>query len=263
MMSITKTGIEAAKAGSDTAVEYFQCSPATDTKSAKMDFVTEADTTAQRRIIERIRSDYPDATIVAEEGNELKTIPPDGNAWIIDPIDGTTNFVHEMPFWTTSVAIVQNGETEAGISIVPALQQIFQVDQGNPQKNGEPISVSEKSDLETFCVAPILRYGSERDDQFAKLLDSLLKEFGDIRRFGSAQLTLALVASGSLDATVSTQPDPNPWDTVAGVHMVKQAGGTVTDIYGDPWEPDSQGIVATNGKEHKQVLDIIKQLKRP
>jgi myo-inositol-1(or 4)-monophosphatase len=86
---------------------------------------------------------------------------------------------------------------------------------------------------------------------------ALIRAFGDLRRFGSAQVTLAKVAAGSLDAAASAQPRPNPWDTVAGVYMVERAGGTVTDVHGDPWDPGCDGLVASNGTAHDEVLAVV------
>ena len=126
-----------------------------------MDYVTEADTGAQRRIIDRIRETYDEATTVGEEEDEPKSIPDHGDAWIVDPIDGTTNFVHGIPSWTTAVAVVRDGETQAAATIAPVLNDVFHADTECATRNGRPISVSEKDDPETFMVAPVLRYGPD------------------------------------------------------------------------------------------------------
>ncbi|MFC6863947.1 inositol monophosphatase family protein [Halomicroarcula sp. GCM10025817] len=256
-MNRAETALAAAEAGADVAGERYQTSLSIDTKSGKMDYVTEADRRAQRAVVETIRADDPEATVVGEEDDELKTMPEAGDAWVVDPIDGTTNFVHEIPLWTTSVAAVRGGETTAAVSIAPALDGVYRADGDGTTWNGDPVAVSEKTDVETFTVAPILRYGPERDDEFGDLMAALIRAFGDLRRFGSAQVTLAKVAAGSLDAAASAQPRPNPWDTVAGVYLVERAGGTVTDVHGDPWDPGCEGLVASNGTAHDEVVAVV------
>lgn len=256
-MTRSDTALAAAKAGASVAGELYQTSVSVKTKSSKMDYVTEADTGAQQQVIKEIRDEYPEATIVGEENDELKSIPANADAWVIDPIDGTTNYVQEIPLWTSTVAVVRGGETTAAVTVAPALDDVFHAGADGVTWNERPMSVSEKRDVETFCVAPVLRYGPERDDEFGALMAKLIENFGDLRRFGSAQLTLAMVAAGSMDAAVSAQPNPNPWDTVAGVYMVEQAGGTVTDIRGEQWMPGCEGIVATNGEAHDRVLEIV------
>ncbi|WP_323174261.1 inositol monophosphatase [Natrialba sp. PRR66] len=257
-MSRSDTAYEAAIAGSEIAHERFRTDLDVATKNSKMDFVTEADTETQHRVIEVVRDAYPDATIVGEEEDELKSVPEDGNAWVIDPIDGTTNFVRGVPLWTTTVAAVRDHETVAAVTVAPALGETFVADSADATLNDEPISVSEQADLERFVVAPILRYGSERDRQFGNLLRESILEFGDLRRFGCAQVTLAMVARGTLDAAVSPQPEPNPWDTIAGIALVERAGGVVTDIEGNPWKPGCEGLVASNGNAHDEIVERVR-----
>ncbi|ELY92283.1 inositol monophosphatase family protein [Natrialba taiwanensis] len=257
-MSRSDTAYEAAIAGSEIAHERFRTDLDIATKNSKMDFVTEADTETQHRVIEVVRDAYPDATIVGEEEDELKSVPEDGNAWVIDPIDGTTNFVRGVPLWTTTVAAVRDHETVAAVTVAPALGETFVADSTDATLNDEPISVSDQADLERFVVAPILRYGSERDRQFGTLLRESILEFGDLRRFGCAQVTLAMVARGTLDAAVSPQPEPNPWDTIAGIALVERAGGVVTDLEGNPWKPGCEGLVASNGSVHAEIVERVR-----
>lgn len=251
------TALAAAEAGADIAEELYRSSLSVDTKSGKMDYVTDADRRTQQAVIATIQKDYPDATVVGEEDDELKRMPEDGDAWVIDPIDGTTNFVHEIPLWTTTVAAVLADKTTAAVSVAPALDGVYRADNDGVYWNGERVKVSEKTDVEAFNVAPILRYGPERDEEFGDLMAALIRGFGDLRRFGCAQVTLAKVAAGSLDVAASAQPRPNPWDTIAGVYMVERAGGTVTDVDGDPWEPGCDGLVASNGTAHDRVLEVV------
>jgi myo-inositol-1(or 4)-monophosphatase len=245
----------AATEGATFAHERFRTELEVATKESPMDYVTEADRGAQRRVIERIREEFPDDPIVGEEDDELKRVPERGDYWVVDPIDGTTNFVLGLPTWATSVAAVGSDDSVAAATVAPAVDDRFVATSAGVTCNGAPVSVSDRADVAEFTVAPILRYGQDRDDEFGTLLCELLRAFGDLRRFGSAQLTLGYVAGGMLDAAVGLQPRPNPWDTIAGVSMVEWAGGTVTDVHGDAWTPTSDGLVASNGDAHERVLD--------
>jgi myo-inositol-1(or 4)-monophosphatase len=243
----------AARAGSEIAAEEFRADLAVETKSNKTDVVTEADRRSQRRVIEIIREEYPDNAVVGEEDDELKEVPPEGNAWIIDPIDGTNNFVRGIPIWTTSVAAVRDGEAVAAANVCPALRDTYTAGPDGAFLNGDRLAVSERTDPETFTVAPTIWWDFDRRDEYAATVRSIVERFGDMRRFGCAQIVLGMVASGALDGTV-TNVVPNPWDTVAGVYMVRRAGGTVTDIHGEPWTTESRGLVASNGTAHDEVL---------
>jgi myo-inositol-1(or 4)-monophosphatase len=256
-MTRAETALDAATAGAAVAEEYYRTALDAETKTSAMDFVTEGDRRAQRQVIETIRSAYPDATVVGEEEDELKTVPHGADCWVVDPIDGTSNFVHEIPIWCTAVAAIEDGDPVGAATVAPALEEVFHASERAASRGDDPLTVSETSDLARFNTAAALRYGPERDESFGDLLSALIVAFGDLRRFGSAQVTLALVAAGSLDAAASLQPDPNPWDTVAGVYLIERAGGTVTDRHGDPWQPGSEGLVATNGQRHEAVLDVV------
>jgi myo-inositol-1(or 4)-monophosphatase len=238
------------------------------TKDTKVDLVTDADTAAQEAVVEVIRDAFPDDAIVGEEGDELKTVPRTGAAWVVDPIDGTTNFVYGLKPWATCVAGVVDGEPVAAAIHLPELGQRFEADdervtladetRGREAGTASAIGVSDRADLETFVVSPTLRYTSTASDRarFAALTDALVSTAGDTRRIGCAQASLAYVASGALDAVVGPFP-PAPWDTVAGAHMVELAGGTVTDLQGAPWRPGSDGIVASNGRAHDELVDLV------
>ncbi|WP_049917832.1 inositol monophosphatase family protein [Haloferax denitrificans] len=256
-MTRYETVRRAATEGSEVAHELFRTDLAVDTKQSTLDLVTKADTETQRRTISVIRESFPDATIVGEEEDERKSVPEDGDAWVIDPIDGTTNFVHGSQLWTTTVASVRDHQTVAAATVAPALGDIYAATPDGTTRNDNPITVSSKTDLDEFVVAPILRYGPDRDAEFGDLLKRLIVRFGDLRRLGCAQVTLAMVACGTLDVAASEQPDPNPWDTIAGVSLVRRAGGTVTDIRGNQWVPGCEGLVASNGEAHDEVLDRV------
>lgn len=247
----------AAEDGAAVAIDRFEHDVAVTTKTTTMDYVTDADVAAQEAIVETIRESCPEDAIVGEEGDASKTIPETGDAWIVDPIDGTTNFVHGFKTWASAVAAVRDGDPVGAAIAMPAHGDTYVAGE-TVEKNGSDVAVSDRTDPETFVVAPILRYTADDDDRerFTRLTDALIHELGDVRRLGCAQATLAMVAAGAIDATIGPF-EPTAWDTVAGAYMVELAGGTVTDLSGEPWSPDSNGIVASNGRAHDELLEVL------
>jgi myo-inositol-1(or 4)-monophosphatase len=231
------------------------------TKDGRTDVVTAADGAAQERVIERIAEAYPEDPIVGEEEGDgvLDAVPGDGLAWIVDPIDGTYNYVRDMVYWATCVAVVRDGEPLAAATVLPALGERFVAGAEEVRHDGRTVSVSDRTDPATFVVTPIALPPFGRRHASRAGIADLFERFGDVRRIGSIQITLALIASGALEGTV-TASTTNPWDTVGGVHMVRLAGGTVTDADGNPWRPDSRGLVASNGTAHEELLAVAKRL---
>ncbi|GAB3418861.1 inositol monophosphatase [Haloparvum alkalitolerans] len=243
----------AARAGSRVAHEHFRTDIAVETKASKTDVVTEADRAAQREVIDVIRGAFPEDAMVGEEDDELKAVPETGAAWVIDPIDGTNNYVRGMRTWATAVAAVADGDPVAAASALPALGDVYTADESGAYRDGEPVAVSDVSDPETAAVVPTIWWPREERDQYARACEAIVSRFGDLRRFGCAQAALASVAEGAIEGVI-TNVDCNPWDSVAGVHMIRRAGGTVTDLDGDRWRHDSTGLVASNGALHDEVL---------
>ncbi|GGL63470.1 inositol monophosphatase family protein [Halocalculus aciditolerans] len=249
----------AARDGADVAQAGFRRGLAVERKDGKTDVVTQADRDAQDVVLDAIRAHYPSDPVVGEEADELKAIPEFGPAWVVDPIDGTNNFVRDIPLWATAVAAVEDMEALAAAVVLPALGDVYLADDESVTLNGRPASVSDRTDPETFAVCPTIWWDFDRRDEYARACESVVERFGDLRRFGSAQAVLAMVAAGQLDAAI-TNVRANPWDSVAGAHMVDVAGGTVTDLTGEPWRPDSRGIVASNGEAHDVVLDAARDI---
>ncbi|WP_290810327.1 inositol monophosphatase [Halovivax sp.] len=245
--------IEAARAGGMVARESFRSEIEVETKSSKTDLVTRADRDAQRTVGDRIRASYPDEPIVGEEDDELTALPETGSAWIVDPIDGTANFVRGISTFATAVAAVADGEPVASSLVFPALGDAYAAGPDGAWRDGERLAVSERDDPEVCAVCPTLWWGRDGREEYARACREIVERFGDLRRFGCAQAELAMVASGALDATL-TNVEANPWDTVAGVQLIRAAGGTVTDLEGDRWRHDSTGLVASNGRIHDEAL---------
>ena len=253
--------LRAAEAGAEVAAAAFRGDLDVERKAGKTDPVTDADRDAQRQIAATVREAYPDDPVVGEEDKEASAVPDEGPAWIIDPIDGTNNFVRGVPVWTTSVAATVDGDPVAGASVCPASGDTFRLDGGTATVNGEVASVSDRTDPETFAVVPTMWWGFDRREEYAGICQGVVERFGDLRRYGSAQYALALCATGAVDGVV-TNVRAAPWDSVVGAGLVEAAGGTVTDVDGDPWRHDSTGLVASNGEAHGAVLEAARAAER-
>jgi len=250
----------AAAAGASVAADRFRTALDVERKAGD-EAVTELDRAAQAAVVDRLRETAPDATIVGEETGTADAVPPDGTAWIVDPIDGTENYVRGNRRWATSVARLENGEPVAAANRLPSLGDGYVGRPGSVTRNGEPVAVSERDDPSRFAVAPIVWWGFDRREEYTAAVRAILERFGDLRRTGSAQATLSLVAAGGLDGAI-TNVAASPWDTVAGAAMVEWAGGRVTDLEGEPWRYDSRGLVASNGRAHDAVLAAAREIDR-
>ncbi|WP_101297666.1 inositol monophosphatase family protein [Halegenticoccus soli] len=246
--------LDAARDGGATALDSFRTDVPVETKAGPLDPVTAADRAAQRRVVERVGESYPDDPVVGEEDDAEKRVPPEGPAWIVDPIDGTNNFVAGNRRWATSVAAVRDGEPVAAVNHLPALGDTYAADDGGTTRNGEAVSVSDRAEPAEFTVNAIFGLDAHSRGELSRTVETTIDEFGDLRHVGSGQAALSMVAAGELDAAVSTVR-LDPWDTVAGVHLVRRAGGTVTDARGEPWRHDSTGLVASNGEAHDALVE--------
>ncbi len=254
-----RTARRASERGGAVARQQFREEQSVEYKDNKTDVVTPVDRAAQDAAADVIAADYPEDPIISEEGDGPGSVPDDGAAWVVDPIDGTNNYVRGVRVWGTSVAAVVDGEPVAAVNHFPALGDTYTAGRVGPRRNGRPVRVSERTDPERFTVAPTVWWAYDRRDEYAAATRAVVERFGDLARFRCAQATLSAVADGSLDAAF-TNVDTNPWDTVAGVHLVRQAGGTVTDLDGHHWTNDSTGLIASNGQRHDVVLAAAREI---
>jgi len=256
----------AARAGGAVARQSFRGDLSIETKRDKNDLVTESDRDAQRQVVSTLQAEFPNDAIVGEEDalplgqptddvEILSTLPDTGDVWVVDPIDGTANFARGNRTWSTAIAAVTDGDIVAGAIYLPATEDMYAAGEETGTRNGNSLAVSERSDPETFATAPVGFFEPGTGDQFGAVAAAIVDRLGDLRRLGSMQSTLAFVASGELDAAFSTYT-PDPWDSLAGIHLIRRAGGTVTDLDGEPWTPDSEGIVASNGEAHETVCEV-------
>ncbi|WP_262177928.1 inositol monophosphatase family protein [Haloarcula laminariae] len=257
----------AARAGGAVARETFRGDLAVETKANKNDVVTATDRDAQAQVVATVREEFPDDPFLCEEelvarsGPEtaeseptaVSSVPEAGPAWVVDPIDGTANFVRGLRIWTTSVAATVDGETVGAATYMPSMGDLYASGPETATRDGTTLSVSERTDPETFVVTPVGWWDLDDRAEFGRLCTAVGERFGDMRRIGSFQATLAFVADGAIEGVVCPTPT-HPWDTLAGVHLVRQAGGTVTDLEGARWTADSPGLVASNGEAHDELL---------
>ncbi len=196
-----------------------------DTKSSDTDMVTEMDKAAEALIVAGIDAERPDDGVLGEEGSSRPGTS--GVRWVIDPIDGTTNYVYRHPFWSVSIGVEFNGITVAGAVAVPMLDEIYTASKGGGAfRNGVPITVSTQTILAQSLIGTGFAYSADIRARQGAMVATLLPEVRDIRRGGSAAIDLCFVADGRLDAYV--EDGLNPWDECAGSLIVSEAGGIVT-----------------------------------
>jgi myo-inositol-1(or 4)-monophosphatase len=221
----------------------------------EIDIVTEVDVKCQERIIELISARYPDDLIIAEEKENI--LHGDGNRWIVDPIDGTTNYAHGYPFFCTSIAYEVQGSVMCGVVYNPIHDELFFARTGEGAfLNGRQVQVSEVDRLKQSLLVTGFPYdinsNSENNvDHFV----AFLHRAQAIRRDGSAALNLCYVAAGRFDGFWELKL--NPWDTAAGVLIAKEAGGVVTSFDGAPFDIYKGRIVASNGCIHDDILRVL------
>ncbi|WP_248299354.1 inositol monophosphatase family protein [Halorhabdus amylolytica] len=244
---------EAADVGAEVACRYFREGIGNDFKRDRMDPVSKADQETQDRIVEILEERDPAAEIVGEENDAAKTVPESGPAWLVDPIDGTNNFVRDNRLWGVSLARTVDGEPMAAATTLPAIGDTYAAGAGRVERNGIECSASDRTDPSSLIAAPIFGLKQRDRDDYDEVTGYIHHELGDLRRLGSGQTSLAMVACGELDAAISTV-HMTAWDTVAGAHMVRAGGGRVTELDGDRWRHDSDSLIATNGEVHDELL---------
>jgi myo-inositol-1(or 4)-monophosphatase len=223
----------------------------------KIDLVTTADIKSEEVLKKGLKELTPDIPVIGEESFSEKEKFKSSYCWMVDPLDGTTNFAHHLPWFAISVALLKEKEPLLGIIYNPIIDEFFYaIKREGAYLNEKPIKVSPKEKLidsllcTGFPVSKIL----DSTDLFIPLFEEFMKISQGVRRFGSAALDLAYVACGRYEGF--WEPYLKPWDTSAGVLLVKEAGGEVTDYFGNPYHPFLNTIVASNGKIHQQMIEI-------
>jgi myo-inositol-1(or 4)-monophosphatase len=228
--------------------------PAKVSRKGKLDLVTQADQQSQQAIVNRLRRHFPNHTILSEEGTEKEASAR--YRWIVDPLDGTTNFVHGYPCFAVSIALEEAGELLVGVIYQPIIKELFTSSAGEGAcLNEKQIHVSSVEHLSASLVAtgfPSLKRTPDPDIQYYWNL--ALRTHG-VRRDGSSALDLASIACGRFDGF--WEFGLHPWDTAAGALLVREAGGMVTNFAGQAYRPGDYEILASNGQIHTEMRDAI------
>lgn len=217
-----------------------------------IDLVTEWDLRSQAFIAEKIKGRFPDHDLLMEESGPSRRSSP--FRWVLDPLDGTTNFVHGFPFYCISLALLQGRTPVLGIVHNPELEETYwAIRGGGAFLNGVPLQVSAVDRLEKSLLATGFPYNIKRTHQrIMRRFDRLITVSQGVRRPGSAALDLCYVARGVYDGF--WEEYLKPWDIAAGILLVEEAGGTVSDFSGKPYPLYKKEIVASNGRLHRRLL---------
>ncbi len=220
-----------------------------------IDLVTEADRAAEDLIADRLRVLCPEHDLLCEEGSVGAAV---GAAfrWVVDPLDGTTNFAHGLPTFAVSIALEDAGIPVVGVVYDPMRDELFVARRGGGASlNGVPIHVSSVDRLISSILVTGFSYDFERRAQQAEVWRDFLTRVQAIRQTGSAALNLCYIAAGRLDGY--WERGISPWDVAAGATIVLEAGGTVTNMRGGPFHSDDREVLASNGTLHGDLLNVI------
>lgn len=224
----------------------------------RVDIVTEADTGSERLITEMISRRFPDHRIMGEEGTE--TGGDVEHLWVIDPLDGTSNYAHGYPVFSVSIGYVVKGQVVLGVVYGPLHNELYVAERGKGAFLGDRrLSVSSRENLVDCLVATGFPYDrATKLPRTIKAIESLARNVLTLRANGSAALDLCYVAAGRTEAF--WENDLSPWDTAAGSLMVTEAGGRVSGGRGEPYDISKREVLATNGHIHEAVLSLLAAL---
>jgi myo-inositol-1(or 4)-monophosphatase len=221
-----------------------------------INLVTEVDKASEELIIDGIKKHFPDHNILAEESGSQKT--ESDFWWIIDPLDGTTNYAHQFPFFCISIGLEEGGELIAGVIYDPNRDELFAAERGKGATlNGKPIQVSEANNLKESLLATGFAYNIQESERLDNLnnFEAFVKTARAVRRPGAAALDLAYVACGRMDGF--WELFLNPWDIAAGALIIEEAGGKVTSFDGSKLNIRGEEILASNGLIHNEMMNVL------
>lgn len=256
MQALLNTAVKAARRAGDRAAVYLNRAEKLEIRTkARNEFVTQVDDEAEAIIIETIRERYPDHAFLAEEGGRQG----EGDyVWIIDPLDGTTNFVHGFPVFAVSLALQVKDDIEVGVVYDPTRQELFTAIRGQgAQLDGRRIRVSQRPALDGALIGTGFPYRSSQQwmEVYLRMLEAVLKNTAGIRRPGAAALDLAYVGAGRLDGfwEIGLQP----WDIAAGALIIREAGGMLSELQDRGDFLTTGNVVAGTPRVHAALKELL------
>jgi myo-inositol-1(or 4)-monophosphatase len=255
-----QTAIDLARSAGEILTHYLKREKQVEFKG-KANLVTIADKESEALLIGGIRERYPDHGILAEESGALASTTGSGGVqWIIDPLDGTTNFAHQYPFYCVSIAVEEAGRVTCGAVYDPLRDELFGGARGMGSfLNGERLQVSSVDRLAEGLLLTGFPYNfRERIDEIMAQFRGFLMESQAVRRGGSAALDLCNIAAGRCDGF--WELNLNPWDTAAGGLIAEEAGARITDFRGNPFSIYIKEVLASNGRIRPEMLAVLRQL---
>lgn len=226
-------------------------------EKSKHEIITSVDEELEEIIISKLRFEFPEYSILSEEEGGIEG--DSDYLWVVDPLDGTTNFSLKNPFFSISIGLFYKQEPVLGFVYAPITGELYRVQKNKDATlEGEEMEVSEVATLEDATLAFCHGYEEKHLKEAVRLFSEFKIDSRSLRQFGAASLETAMVASGRLDGFMI--PGVNAWDVAAGALMVREAGGKVTDFEGDEWGLNSRDILASNGEIHQQLLERLQTL---
>lgn len=253
--------IEAAVAAGRLQLKYFR-QDLQIKKKGVIDLVTEADVAVEQDIRSRVAGYFPTHVFLGEEAAQSAPSSTSPYRWIVDPIDGTTNFAHGLPLFCVSIALEIDGRIDVGVVYVPVIDELFAAERGQGARlNGRRIHVTrETAIIDSLLVTGFPPQADNTQDEQLAIFGEFLSRARAVRRLGSAALDLAFVAAGRFDGF--WERSLHCWDVAAGALLVEEAGGKITDFEGRAFDPFGGQILASNGGIHPQLLEIVGDVRR-
>jgi myo-inositol-1(or 4)-monophosphatase len=223
-------------------------------KEGRANIVTEVDVLVEKKVIALLRSEYPDHNILSEESPAVTN--DSRYTWVVDPLDGTNNYVYGIPVFSVAIALMSQDEVLLGLTYDPVRKELFVARKGGGASlNGRPISVSRRDSMERAFIGCDLGYDREAGARMLDTIRAIWPRMAGLRIMGSAVLGLAYVACGRFDLYLHRYL--YPWDMASGILLVGEAGGEITDWAGKPANAFGQQIIAGNKALHRQMLALV------